>query len=1146
MAPQRTSGARDVFVRTVAVGGVAGVAVGVWDVMLAAGTQEAPVSAAAPYTIAVTTLAAMGISICVAALLVAGRAFSAASPRMAVLPVGLAGGVAAMLVNRGLFTGPAISQRSWAPIAEVVVGPALGVVATAAVLWIGTCALWTTRRRLLLSLVCVGGFVVFGLANIGYGPFGRFNAYPTLKLELTLLTWLSAFGAVGFLWLSRGVRMRLEAVFAAGLVVAAAGVGMFERGAASIHRVRAQVANLPMPAARQVMSAVEGAFLEWARPLAEITIEDIEVPVLAVSPDRKELARALDARIPNRRRMNVLWLAVDALRQDRLGCYGYRRETTPRIDGFAKDATRFTKALTPTPASAMAYSAVLNGVMSRVSPTYLRVYGVDTPTPDDFSFASVLASARRQTMAVTAFFKATQMRPEFVSMGDGFELFNSDGHIKVLDARGITARVISLLDKRRKFEPFFIFAHYLDPHAPYEFRADHDFGTRPVDAYDSEIAFTDVEIGRLLDELKDRGLADSTIVIIFADHGESFGEHNNWRHGGSLYQHQVCVPLLMRVPGLPGQTVDKWVTLADIGPTTLSLLAVPDPYPRLGRDLAPLMIGADQGWVDFAYADRPRDPRTGLSSLDRGVWSGDRKLLWNLAANTYQLFDLGEDPGEKKNLFDPSDESQRQLLGLMRAFDRRIEEFWGGLAGSEKDVAIAFTEAVDGLEKATPDTAAAAVATVMGVFKTHGLTLETAGRVRAADRDRLRRLAEGALEDKAISNAYRHQIASALMFCDDVQSMDALIDIQAKTRSASVAARISQYRRRHGNPGVATWMRGSLGGTRWDLKLWPAYALATVGDKSGVPFLWASLASPQSNDVVVAAEGLAAVGNRDALLHAMLAPDRFWRQERALAPLVGAARTDLTSTGTAFLIHVASAVIGEAAGRARESLGERLDRDALARSGEVYLAIFGAKEALSYGKHEDALRSLRAVSAKDDALMGPMWLTKLHAALGAGDDEALNDAIARLGAACPEHASIQELVRRLRGDARPFNGELAELPIEAEITGVRIDEKPRPGGVVLLEVDVTNKSDRVIIGGPIRGSLRFGWVERGEKRRWAPDHTFDLPITGIAPGETVRVSAVGRLPKKPGSYDLTLVILRDRVRGSLRELVRLPTVVIDP
>ena len=138
-----------------------------------------------------------------------------------------------------------------------------------------------------------------------------------------------------------------------------------------------------------------------------------------------------------------------------------------------------------------------------------------------------------------------------------------------------------------------MFMQYIDPHGPYAKRDGHDFGVKAIDLYDSEIAYTDHEIGRFLDGLKKSGLADRTIVVLFADHGESFDEHNLTRHGTALYQHQIHVPVMMRVPGLAPRDVSQWVSLADLAPTMTSLLGVTDGYRRLGRDLAPLLLGAD-------------------------------------------------------------------------------------------------------------------------------------------------------------------------------------------------------------------------------------------------------------------------------------------------------------------------------------------------------------------------------------------------------------------------------------------------------------------------------------------------------------------------------------------------------------------------
>lgn len=661
-------------------GSVAGLATGILDVTLAAVTRDSPVLDAAPYTLALTTIAGVGLGLGVAALTAIGRTFARPDSRLAVLPLAAAAAGIAVALNRGLFEGPGIRERSWAPFAEMVFAPLLGIVTLVVVFAIASSATWPARRRAAAAAACVAGFVLFGLADIGAGPFGRLNAYPTLKIEFALLTWVMAFGAWGWTMGTRSPR-RAPLVTCACIVIALS-IALVSRGSDGIHRMRAKIVGLPMAAASRVVGPIEDVILDGFVSVPDIVIETDDVPDLVSTVDMNRVAALLDEQVPLRRSMNVIWIAIDALRRDHVGCYGYSRPTTPHIDAFARGAVTFRRAITPTPSSALAYFSALNGISGRSSPLEQAKHGSKVELPERFSIAARLGESGRVTMGVTAFSKSTSFRPTFRPLSAGFDHFNSDGHLTALRADQVTERAIALLDKAAG-RPFFLFAHYLDPHAPYESRPGHDFGDGPTDAYDSEIAYTDVQIGRLLDEMTRRGLDESTVVVVFSDHGESFGEHNNWRHGGSLYQHQVAIPMLMRVPGLSRRSVDQWATLTDLGPTTLALLGVDDPHPRLGRDLTPLLVGEIEGWADYAYAERPHYGSGNLSSSERGLWSGDLKLLWNVESTTYQVFALDEDPGERANRFDPAVRAHRHLLGKLRAVDRRIDSYWG--AGQHHD-----------------------------------------------------------------------------------------------------------------------------------------------------------------------------------------------------------------------------------------------------------------------------------------------------------------------------------------------------------------------------------------------------------------------------------------------------------------------------
>jgi arylsulfatase A-like enzyme len=180
----------------------------------------------------------------------------------------------------------------------------------------------------------------------------------------------------------------------------------------------------------------------------------------------------------------------------------------------------------------------------------------------------------------------------------------------------------------------------MEPHAPYHFHVGRDFGRRPIDAYDSEIAEADAQVARLLERLEKTGERDRTIVVVFGDHGEGFGEHNNREHGASLYDHQVRVPLIVHVPGLQHREITKWVTLADITPTLLTLIGQESKPPRMGRPSTPLMTDVPAKWPDWGISERAASATKVPRSWERAVWRGDNKLIWLTHDRTYQFFDL--------------------------------------------------------------------------------------------------------------------------------------------------------------------------------------------------------------------------------------------------------------------------------------------------------------------------------------------------------------------------------------------------------------------------------------------------------------------------------------------------------------------------
>jgi hypothetical protein len=207
------------------------------------------------------------------------------------------------------------------------------------------------------------------------------------------------------------------------------------------------------------------------------------------------------------------------------------------------------------------------------------------------------------------------------SAPDGME-FQTD---TTITSDKLTDAAIRLLEKRTDGR-FFLWVHYLDPHADYLQHADvPSFSGGARGLYDNEVAFTDKHVGRLLDHIAKAPFADKTSIILTSDHGEGFGEKNAYyRHGVHLYEALVRVPLIVHVPGAEPRRIAPRRSLIDLAPTVLELMAVPIPK----------------------GIDMPGGP---YNDPVRAFIHGNLKLY--MTQTSKELFDLETDPLEKSNVF---------------------------------------------------------------------------------------------------------------------------------------------------------------------------------------------------------------------------------------------------------------------------------------------------------------------------------------------------------------------------------------------------------------------------------------------------------------------------------------------------------------
>ena len=386
---------------------------------------------------------------------------------------------------------------------------------------------------------------------------------------------------------------------------------------------------------------------------------------------------------------NLLLISLDTLRADHLGCYGYERPTSPVLDALAARSVRFAAASSHSPKTGPSHMSILTGLLPDAHGVpNLGDEGNRRLSPHVPTLAQLLAEAGWRTGA----WHGGGHLSEQLGFAAGFEQFEGPG--------GVLTNVDAALDAMQRWadEPWFLFVHTYEIHDPYlppepfrgQFidddyegrvtytreglksatgndweqqhelfwlrvdRESEDDTARLIDLYDAGIAFTDQQVGRLLEGLAQQGLDDETIVVLLSDHGEQFNEHGDYLHN-AVYEELLHVPLIVSVPpalapslppaALSGHAIDAPVQLVDVLPTVLELLDVERPAHVQGRSLLPLMRGQHAGAVD-GYANWPRAHEWALKS-------GRFKLIRREHAGgdaTHELFDLEADPRERHDL----------------------------------------------------------------------------------------------------------------------------------------------------------------------------------------------------------------------------------------------------------------------------------------------------------------------------------------------------------------------------------------------------------------------------------------------------------------------------------------------------------------
>ena len=375
---------------------------------------------------------------------------------------------------------------------------------------------------------------------------------------------------------------------------------------------------------------------------------------------------------------NVILISLDTVRADRMGFLGSKRGLTPNLDALARQSVVFTRAYSQVPLTTASHATILTGTY----PQFHKVNDFQVPLGKDLPYApDILRGAGYGTAAFVGSMVLDPKEHFARGFDRGFDTYDAGFHdwhpgldrYKTKERRGgeVVARALTWLNEDRLSQrpkgPFFLWVHLYDAHYPYDPPQPYKrkYAAAP---YDGEIAYVDSAVGKLLDQLRARGLYDGAMIAVMADHGEALGDHGEDTHGVFLYDETIRVPLVIKLPGADsagklsagdlsaGKEVENRVGLVDVLPTILQAVGVAVPPEVQGESLVGMMKmkpAASASATPETFPDRPVYSETDYPRLAFG-WSSLRALRTGkylyVDAPRRELYDQSADPKAERNV----------------------------------------------------------------------------------------------------------------------------------------------------------------------------------------------------------------------------------------------------------------------------------------------------------------------------------------------------------------------------------------------------------------------------------------------------------------------------------------------------------------
>jgi len=409
--------------------------------------------------------------------------------------------------------------------------------------------------------------------------------------------------------------------------------------------------------------------------------------------------------------MRVLFIDLDTLRPDHLGCYGYKRDTSPCIDSIAEDGMIFTNYYTPNAPCLPSRAALVSGLYGIQTGAVghggtaadMRLEGKDRDFQDKLSDANLFNQFRKAGMK-TASVSTFAERHSSWWFNAGFDETYNVGGCGMESAEKVTPAALEWLERNADKDSWFLHVHYWDPHTPYRAPAsfgnpfeneplsndwitpeifeehllhagphgaqeismyndtpDPRFPRHPgrldnvddvktfIDNYDCGIRYADDNVRSLIDLLKEKGLYDDLAIIITSDHGENMGELGIYGEHATA-DHATCrIPMIIKWPGGARGFDDGLHLNIDLAPTIEELLDIESDYRRNGVSYADAVLSGISKGRDYAVLEQC------AHVCQRSVRFDDYLYIRTIHDGYHlfddeMLFDIKNDPFEQKNL----------------------------------------------------------------------------------------------------------------------------------------------------------------------------------------------------------------------------------------------------------------------------------------------------------------------------------------------------------------------------------------------------------------------------------------------------------------------------------------------------------------